>query len=129
MRRNLCHYLLAAVLSAVLLPSSHAENKATSVVSPISKISQSELDLYEQPELNAPHRSVAVPEGVLGADWQVLDTHKQFYKIRAGAHGEGWARRSFITVVRGSGVAASCVASSTGRTEPVATTAGMGRRC
>lgn len=129
MSPKLCRYVLAAVLSAVLLPAGHAQNAALASASPISKISQSTLNLYEQPDLNAPHRSVVVPEGALGADWQVLGTHKQFYKIQAGSHGEGWARRSFITVVRGSGVTPTCVKAASGRTEPVATTPGMGSRC
>lgn len=126
---KLCRYVLVAVLSAVLLPAGHAQNAAPASASSISKISQSTLDLYEQPDLNAPHRSVAVPEGALGADWQVLGAHKQFYQIQAGSHGKGWARRSFITVVRGSGVTPTCVKAASGRTEPVATSAGMGSRC
>lgn len=94
----------------------------------ISAIRQKTLDLYEAPDLNAPRTSVPVPEGALGPDWKVLDTNKQFYKIQAGSHGTAWARRSFITVFRSSGTSVPCVSTASLPSEPMASTAGAGRR-
>ena len=106
--------------------SAYAQKQAEPLA--ISKIRQTSLQLYTEPDLNASSKTIDIPSGDLGSDWRVLDTHKQFYKIQAGSHGQGWARRSFITVVRGSGVASTCIATLSAPTEPMASTAGAGRR-
>ena len=122
-RHSFHHHLLSAALAAVVVPLGHAQE-----TSAITAISQRNLDLYASPDLNAQRRSIAVPEGELGSNWQVLDAQKQFYKIQAGEHGEGWARRSFITVARSSGIKPTCVRIASLPSEPTATTPGMGNR-
>lgn len=117
----------AVALSAFLLPAAALAQQAGEALQ-ISAIRQKTLDLYEAADLNAPRTTITVPDGVLGADWRVLESSKQFYKIQAGTQGTGWARRSFITVVRNGGMVAPCIKTVSLPPEPMATTAGAGRR-
>ena len=122
------HHRLLAVFMGTCIAATAAYAQPNSEPLPISKIRQTSLELYTKPDLNASSKTIPVPSGDLGNDWRVIDSHKQFYKIQAGSHGEGWARRSFITVLRSSGVASTCVATVSAPTEPMASTAGAGRR-
>lgn len=117
----------AVVLSALLLPTVVVAQQAGETLQ-ISAIRQKTLDLYEAADLNAPRTTITVPEGALGSDWRVLESSKQFYKIQAGTQGTGWARRSFITVVRNGGMVVPCINTASIPSEPMATTAGAGRR-
>jgi hypothetical protein len=111
----------ACFLSASILTPALAQNA-------IASISKSALELYDAPDLTASKQTIAVPSA-LGQDWQVLQTEKRFYQIRAGNHGTGWALRSQITVARESNFVEPCRIAGAERSAIIGGTAGLGKGC
>lgn len=100
----------------------------------IQSFSQAQIDFYEAPELSANKQKIAVPQGKLDNEWQVLGTKNRFYQIKAGQHGVGWALRSNILVSPDSPiVVAPCkrtdLASSEHARLPIGGAAGASKGC
>lgn len=108
-------------MGAMLAPLAQAQDL-------ISTVRQKPLILFAQPDDTSEQRTVAVPDGKLPAGWTVLGNTPAFYQIQAGTEGQGWVRRSAITILRDAGMADTrCVASNAPRI--VGGTAGAGRIC
>lgn len=108
-------------MGAMLAPLAQAQEL-------ISNVRQKPLVLFEQADDTSAQRTVAVPDGKLPAGWKVLGNTPAFYQIQAGTEGQGWVRRSAITILRDAGTADTrCVASLTPRV--VGGTAGAGQHC
>lgn len=130
--RHWSRSLIAMVSTTLLWTAAHAQQAPAAQFYPILEITQKPLQLYQEPKLSAPITLVEVPnvpKGQLGDGWRVLSATPQFYEVQAGEHGTGFARRSFVSVLPGSGIRPYCGPIASLPKEPTATTAGMGARC